>query len=84
MTQAWQFVISQSAAEFLLACRTTDRRALVRALHQLAADPYQHGDFAARDYTGRMMQLRVVRGFLITYWTDSFVNELRVVRIERV
>jgi hypothetical protein len=34
--------------------------------------------------SGRQLSVRAFRPFLITYWLDAFVKEIRVVDIERV
>jgi len=54
----------------------------MRARDALASDPLKRGDFETRDATGRAVQLKVAGPFLISYWPDAFVRELRVINIE--
>ena len=48
------------------------------------ADPYQEGDFEVADRSGRTLSVRRARPFLITYWLDASVKEVRVIDIELV
>ncbi|MBM3883754.1 MAG: hypothetical protein FJ387_29285 [Verrucomicrobia bacterium] len=84
MTGDWQFILNESSVEFLLACKARQREGLLKVLHGLAANPYQRGDYEGRDSTGRPVQITLAGGFLITFWADSYVEELRVIRIETV
>jgi len=53
-------------------------------LEALAANPHQKGDFEANDDTGRSIQVKVVGAFLVSFWADAFVKELRIINIEWV
>ena len=84
MSSDWQFVLNESSVQFLLTCRVRQRELLINALQQLAANPQQRGDYEAKDSTGRPISIKRVEDFFITYWCDNYVNELRVIRIERI
>ena len=83
MNPEWQFVLNETAVGFLIACKVRQRDVLLKALQQIAANPYQRGDYEARDSAGRSVHIKQVEGFLITFWADSYANELRVICIER-
>ena len=51
-------------------------------LYRLAASPHQPGDFHEPDDTGRAVQFLLLGNFLISYWPDDAVKELRIVEIE--
>ncbi len=55
---------------------------LLAAFDSLKADPYQRPDFDIEDISGRQLSIRAFRPFLITYWLDASVKEVRVVDIE--
>ena len=80
----WQFVLNEASAHFLLALRARNRQRLLAALDALAANPHQKGDFEANDDTGRSIQVKVVGAFLVSFWADAFVKELRIINIEWV
>lgn len=74
----------KNAFRFALATRAAQRRSLSAFFRSLAEDPYQRGDFQEMDADGRETQV-VLRGrFLITYWTDHAVEEVRISRIDLV
>ena len=50
----------------------------------LKKNPYQPGDFIEHDDVGRPLDVKVFGSFLLTYWRDALVKELRIVEIERV
>jgi hypothetical protein len=76
-------VLNQTSVEFLVGCGAKGRETLIKALEELAANPHQSGEWVAKDSTGRPVQIKHAHGFLITFWPDSFVKELRVIKIER-
>jgi hypothetical protein len=80
----WQFVLNESSVTFLLGCRATDRLKLLHLLELLTENPYQQGDFQARDAVGRPVELKFAGNFLITFWADHGTKELRILRIEAV
>jgi hypothetical protein len=51
---------------------------------KIASDPMQKGNFEEKDSSGRPIQIKVAGLFLISYWPDPFVKELRIVRLERI
>lgn len=82
MSGDWQFVLNQTSVQFLISLRGRRREQLVRALDALANDPMQKGDFEVNDDTGRRVQVKAVGRFMITFWPDVWVQELRVINIE--
>jgi hypothetical protein len=77
-----QFVLNQTSVEFLISRKGSQREALLKALRRLAANPTQPGDFLVKDDAGRDVSIKRFGKFMITYWNDSYVHELRVLRIE--
>ena len=77
-------MLDEEALHLLLSCRFADRRKLLTSLESLKKNPYQSGNFVEHDDTNRPLDVKVFGSFLITYWRDSFVKELRVVEIERI
>jgi hypothetical protein len=80
----WQFVLNETAVHFLLSLRTRERERLLSALEKLANDPMQKGNFQASDTAGRTIQISVAGNFLISYWPDALIKELRVINIEHI
>ena len=58
-------------------------RGFAKAFAELEANPLATGVSERRDATGRTIQVGAFGVFLIHYWDDYLVKELRIVRIER-
>jgi hypothetical protein len=81
---SWKLVLDEAAFQFFNGLRAAERRKALDAFEQLKRDPNRQHDFGIRDVTGRFLSVLAVRPFLITYWLDDFVLEVRVVDIQRV
>jgi hypothetical protein len=84
VSQSWQFVLNESSVLFLLGTTSQNRQKLIRSLEKIAAAPLQAGDFEVKDDTGRTIQVKTAGSFLISFWPDTFIRELRVIKIERI
>jgi hypothetical protein len=78
----YRAVVHGEAVKLLLACTARERQLLLRLLDQLESNPFRKGDFEVKDETGRMQQVTGVAGFLVTYYADHAVKEVRVTEIE--
>jgi hypothetical protein len=81
---AWKLVLDEAAFQLFVGCRTAERRRLLSIFEELRADPQRQPDYHTSDTTGRTLSVWANRPFLITYWLDSFVSEIRIVNIQRV
>lgn len=61
-----------------------DQRKLATLLDGLKAAPFRRGDLEERDSQGRVNEVLVEGEWIVTYWPDHSVRELRVIRLERV
>ena len=50
----------------------------------MKAAPLRRGDLQERDAQGRENEILVAGHWIITYWPDHAVRELRIVRLEQV
>jgi hypothetical protein len=82
VSESFQLVLNEGAVHFLLALKARHRQRLILALESLAAEPLQNGDFEAMDDTGRPVQIKADGSFLISFWPDTFVRELRIIKLE--
>jgi hypothetical protein len=82
VSEGWEFTLNETSVHFLLGLRAREREKLIHALEAIADEPMQAGDFEGKDGTGRSIQFKVVGPFLISFWPDSFVRELRIINIE--
>lgn len=84
MDLGYKFVLHENAFRFALATRAAQRKHLSAFFRTLAEDPYRRGDFQETDANGREMEVTLHGRFLITYWTDHAVKEVRISRIDFV
>ena len=82
--EAWKLVLDESAFQCFVSSRAAERRRLLSAFEELRSNPQRRPDYHGNDATGRSLSVRADRPFLITYWLDSFVSEIRIVDIQRV
>jgi len=80
----WKLVLDEEAFQFFARCPAALRRRLLKAFETLRNDPYRQPDYEVRDSTGRSLSVWAFKPFLIAYWLDSFVTEIRIVNIEPV
>jgi hypothetical protein len=82
--EQWKLVLGEAAFQFFISLRAAERRKALDALEQLKRDPQHRHNFGIKDVAGRSLSVFVARPFLITYWLDSLVLEVRVVDFQRV
>jgi hypothetical protein len=82
--EPWKLVLDEAAFQCFVSSRATERRKLLSAFDDLRANPQRQADYSADDATGRTLSVWANRPFLITYWLDAFVSEIRIVNIQRV
>jgi len=79
-----KIVLDESVMRYALAAPSKLRSRLVANLEQLQRSPSEPPDFREQDSTGRWLSIKALRPFLITYWLDGPVNELRIVDVQTV
>jgi hypothetical protein len=84
MIREHAFVVDDSVVEFFAACRKQEREELLRVFRSLAASPYQSGDWIQHAQSGRDIQVKRFGRWLVSFWLDAPVLELRVVDVKKV
>lgn len=85
--QGYERVLSEAAAKALAPGSRGAQRKLAVMLDNVKAAPFRPGDLQERDTQGRVnevVEVVEVGDWLVTYWPDHAVRELRIVRLERV
>jgi hypothetical protein len=82
--ELWKLVLDESAFQSFVSSRALERRKLLSVFESLRADPQRQADYHVQDAAGRTLNVWANRPFLITYWLDSFVSEIRIVNIQRI
>jgi hypothetical protein len=60
----------------------TQRENVMRFTRSLADNPNTAGDFTEKDNTGRIVQVKVIGRYAITFWADHVVSEIKVTHIK--
>lgn len=84
MIRKYAYAVDDSVLEFFNTCTKRERERLLRVFIALANDPFQKGDYVERSRSGRHVQVKRFGKWLITYWPDDPVTELRVIDIRNL
>ena len=84
MSLSHKFVVDESVLEFFSACTLREREQLLHVWRGLAASPYQKGEWLQRTASGRELQVKRSGRWLVRYWLDEAVLEVRIVDVERI
>lgn len=79
-----KLVLDESVMRYALTVSAHRRRRLIAQLEHLQRPSFESPDFREQDTTGRWLNVKVLRPFLITYWLDGSVNELRIVDVQHL
>ncbi len=78
------YVVDATVLEFFVGRTRREREELLGVWREMAASPYQKGDWLQRTASGRELQVKRFGRWLIRYWLDDPVLEVRIVDVERV
>ena len=84
MIREHKFVVDDAVVEFFAGRTKREREDLVRVFAGLAASPYEKGEWKQRTSSGRELQVKRFGRWLIRYWLDEPVLEVRIVDVEKV
>lgn len=82
MIREHKFVVGEAVVEFFAGRTKREREDLLRAFAGLAASPYQKGEWQQRTSSGRGLQVKRFRRWLVRYWLDEPVLEMRIVMLK--
>ena len=77
-------VLSSKALVTLLGLPKRRQNELTGILFQLASFPSQQGDYSLPDESGREIQYIFVGNYVIGFWPDHSISELRIVELDLV
>ena len=84
MSSDYSFVVDASVLDMFASCSKRERDSLLRAFAVLAFEPFQLGDFSQLTAAGRELQVKRFGKWLISFWADHAVKELRIVDLRSV
>ena len=81
---AYEPVLSARALAALLSFSKKKQKELSDSLYRLASTPSQPGDYCFPDESDRKVQYMLIGNYVIGYWPDHAMKELRIVEIDQV
>ncbi len=79
----YKLFLRLEAIEALKTTRGKQRRQISTFIDGLGSNPNTPGDYTERDDTDRLIEIKVVGQFAITFWADHAAKEMKVVDIRR-
>lgn len=83
MGSGYGYSLDREAVEVLLQCSVGERRRLLAVFEQLARYPFLAGDHRWIGADGRTNEVLDAEAFVVTYWSDHAVRNVRILAIER-
>ena len=80
----WTYALDQTVFQRFISQPLSHRRKLMRTFEHLRLDPLQSPAYHIRDATGRELSVILDRPFLITYWNDPMVSEVRIIDLQKL
>lgn len=80
---AYEVILHAQAWQIMAETKATARLNLLAIIDQIAADPFRAGDLQQIDPGGRTNEIVLIGDWLVTFWADHAVREIRVVALER-
>jgi len=78
------FVVDDSVLELFTERSKREREELQRIFRSLADSPYQTGEWRQKTKSGRELQVKRFGKWLVTFWLDAPVLELRIVDVKKI
>jgi hypothetical protein len=80
-----KIVLDEEVLHAVLAMRAAERRKALQVLQDIQQHWWRDDeDYLITDSTGRFLKVKALRPFMVTYWHDGPVDELRIVALKRV
>ncbi len=84
MIPSHTFVVDDSVLELFTERSKREREELLRIFRSLADFPYQTGEWRQKTKSGRELQVKRFGKWLVTFWLDAPVLELRIVDVKKI
>ena len=84
MARDYSYNLDCVAVESLLRLPARERDFLISVFRHLAANPYQNGESFFHDPVGRQIQRKLFGNWMVSFWSDHAVKEVRIVGVQKV
>lgn len=83
MAEFYKYVLDSSVVEDFVLLPVRQREQLIRIFRVLANDPFQKGEVNFRDFSGREIQKKFFEKWIVSFWSDHAVKEVRIIGLQR-
>jgi hypothetical protein len=80
----YRYVVGCDVAESILRLSGRQREELITIFRSLAANPFLSGESSFPDSSLRVIQKKRFGRWLVSYWPDDPVMEIRIVGVQRI
>ena len=84
MTPKHVFVVDDTVMGFFIERSKREREDLLKIFRTLADSPYQAGEWRQRTKSGRELQVKRFGKWLVSFWLDDPVLEVRIVDVKKI
>lgn len=84
MTPQHVFVVDDTVMGFFIERSKREREDLLKIFRTLADSPYQTGEWRQRTKSGRELQVKRFGKWLVSFWLDDPVLEVRIVDVKKI
>lgn len=81
MIERYEIFLRAEAIEALRGIRGNPRGKIVAFINSLATDPAFSGDYTVEDSTGRVICIKIVGSYAVTFWADHPAKEIKITDI---
>lgn len=81
MIEPYEIFLRAEAIEALRGTRGNPRRQIATFISSLASDPAVSGDYTVEDRTGRIICIKIVGSYAVTFWADHTAREIKIMDI---
>lgn len=84
MTPQHVFVVDDTVMGFFIERSKRERENLLKIFRTLADSPYQTGEWRQRTKSGRELQVKRFGKWLVSFWLNDPVLEVRIVDVKKI
>lgn len=81
MIERYEIFLRAEAIEALREIRGNPRGKIATFINSLASDPAFSGDYTVEDSTGRVICIKIVGSYAVTFWADHPAKEIKITDI---
>ena len=84
MTSRHVFAVDDTVMAVFTDRSRREREDLLKIFKTLAESPYQTGEWRQKTKSGRELQVKRFGKWLVTFWLDDPVREMRIVDVKKI